>query len=140
MCESVVLQVGVVQDVPLDTVVGGEITEVDQSCSPDIWPAASPQSKHPGLLQHFPGKYFYIKIKNYPSQSVLSLTLRHPSYRELGEVCQEVAFFPPSVSESLSGPWVTPSVAQYLEGHSVNTPPSFSSLSFLLPTSSHHPR
>ena len=67
MCESVVLQVGVVQDVPLDTVVGGEITEVDQSCSPDIWPAASPQSQHPGLLQHFPGKYFYIKIKNYPS-------------------------------------------------------------------------
>ena len=72
MCESVVLQVGVVQDVPLHTVVGGEITEVHQGSSPDIWPAASPQSQHPGLLQHFPGKYFYLKIKIIPHITVSS--------------------------------------------------------------------
>ena len=57
MCESVVLQVGVVQDVPLDTVVGGEITEVHQGSSTDIWPTASPQSHHSGLLENFPDNY-----------------------------------------------------------------------------------
>ena len=56
MCEGVVLQVGVVQDVPLHTVVGGEITKVDQGSSPHIGPAASPESEQSGLLENFPDK------------------------------------------------------------------------------------
>ena len=65
MCQGVVLQVGVVQDVPLHAVVGGEITQVDEGSSPDIWPATSPQSQHSGLLENFPDNYFhfYFKIK-----------------------------------------------------------------------------
>ena len=54
MSQSVVLQVGVVQDVPLHTVVRGEVPEVHQGSSTDIRPAASPESQHPGLLQNLP--------------------------------------------------------------------------------------
>ena len=70
MCQSVVLQVAVVQDVPLHTVVGGEITQVDQGRSPDIGPAASPQSQDSGLLENFPDNQFYFNIAALVSQSV----------------------------------------------------------------------
>ena len=56
MRQGVVLQVGVVQDVPLHTVVGGEITQVDQGSSTHIGPAASPESEQSGLLENFPDK------------------------------------------------------------------------------------
>ena len=62
MCQSVVLQVAVLQDVPLHTVVGGEITQVDQGSSTHIGPAASPESQQPGLVENFPDQKFYFNI------------------------------------------------------------------------------
>ena len=71
MSQSVVLQVGVVQDVPLHTVVGGEITEVDQGSSPHIGPAASPESEQSGLLENFPDK----------KTTVITQSVSSPSHR-----------------------------------------------------------
>ena len=82
---------------------------------------ASSLATVPSLLPAGELSWQLLLIDQSVSQFLLpSLTSQHPNYRELGEVCQEVVFFPPSVSESLWGPWETPSVAQYLQGHWVN--------------------